>query len=516
MTELVILYFLLAGLIFYFAVETFLKNKNSPFHKATSLLLLSISLLFVIYCLKGVVPDHAVRDIIVFVEFPLYVVKTCIMVEWFRILANPSLSLMDMWKRWGIYVPFLLLIPLFPLDHALIQSVYHYTYVHYIEFGPLIYVFGAFFLSYSGYIFVILRKYREKPRKGNYSLHYLQAGFTLFFVWIILFGYISRMMDWFQQLPLMFIYADLFLIAALILVIRKHDFLPAFEKRYEILFEESPIAIILINEYLQLKDVNKQAEYLFQREKQELLHESLKTYLPREVFFEFRERWRSATEESRGLRNYELSLFQETTGGEIHLVLDSQFIQLDNKLMQYVMIQDITAAKNNEREVTYLAYHDSMTGLYNRRYFQQKLESMLAGGQYLSLILMDLDNFKQINDTFGHHVGDEVICHAGSILSSVLPEKASAARLGGDEFAVILPETPGGKQPEMFARQFIEKMREPYRYETADLELSCSIGITKSGEPPGTSEQLLIEADRAMYEAKREGKSGYKNYHEKS
>ncbi|RSL32402.1 diguanylate cyclase [Salibacterium salarium] len=514
-----IFYFFIAGIIFYLSVETYVKNKKSIFHRVTALLLLCVSLLFVTYFLKLTLPENVTEGLVVFLEFPLNIIKFCLIAEWFRImLTSRTLYLQGFFKRWGMYVPAVFLIPLFSIDGWLVQSIQHYPLAQYIEFGPLTYVYSMFYIGYGVYIFWLLfqSQHPASIESTSYLLRYFRIGFTLYFLWGLIFGTLFIYVDFFKDIPLLVMYGDLLLIASFRMVMNKYDFLPHYEKRYQILFEQSPIAIILADGYLRIKDANKQAEELFQRKPKWLIGTSLNKFVPRDTFNYFRSISKKARNGNEGLRNYELTLQHSITNRELHLVVDSQFLELDNEMMQYFMVQDITQSKINEKEVMYLAYHDSLTGLANRYSFKQKAEKLIAeekksDGYKLSLLLMDLDNFKQINDTFGHHTGDEVIQHISRVIKDLLPDDGFAARLGGDEFAILLIEE-GRTTAESFVRKYLEKMQEPFFTESISIPLSCSIGISYVTDEVSDVNQLQKQSDRAMYAAKRDGKSTFRTY----
>jgi len=181
-------------------------------------------------------------------------------------------------------------------------------------------------------------------------------------------------------------------------------------------------------------------------------------------------------------------------------------------------VHDITERKSFEGQLQYLADHDALTGMFNRRRFEQELERELAraarygtGGAVLAI---DLDHFKYVNDTLGHSVGDELITRVGGIFRARLRATDVIARLGGDEFAVILP---GADQSEavLVAENLLNALREEGRVDSATngpKRVSASIGIAPFGEATLTREELLVEADIAMYDAKEGGRDRLEVY----
>lgn len=175
------------------------------------------------------------------------------------------------------------------------------------------------------------------------------------------------------------------------------------------------------------------------------------------------------------------------------------------------LVRDITARKMELNDLQFVANHDALTGLYNRRYFVNELERWLAlerrGRHPVSaLMFIDLDRFKAINDRFGHAAGDEVLIQVSRILHGRARESDIVARMGGDEFAMLLHDV----KPE-FALQVAEAFRErvnQYRYvngsETADV--GCSIGVTMLDKNVGTLAEVIAQADQACYESKHAGR----------
>ncbi|HEY4332356.1 MAG TPA: GGDEF domain-containing protein [Ilumatobacteraceae bacterium] len=161
----------------------------------------------------------------------------------------------------------------------------------------------------------------------------------------------------------------------------------------------------------------------------------------------------------------------------------------------------VEALEHSRQELTYDATHDHLTGLVNRSLFTQRIDAMIAAGTPGSLLFIDLDNFKQVNDRFGHHAGDEVLCLVGNRLCAEVRTSDSVARLAGDEFAVLLAGAD-----EVHAGRLAERLVQQLSVDAGDdgsVPVTASIGIVSWRAPMAMSAQsLLAEADRAMYVAK--------------
>ena len=167
----------------------------------------------------------------------------------------------------------------------------------------------------------------------------------------------------------------------------------------------------------------------------------------------------------------------------------------------------------NQR-VAYLAYHDSLTELPNRALFQDRLQQSVLrshrDGRGFTVLLIDLDGFKEVNDALGHHAGDLVLQEVATRLRGSLRASDTVARLGGDEFAVLLPATDVNRA-ELAARKVLHDLEPPFVADGRPLMVTASIGIAGVPWHASTSEELLQKADSAMYVAKSE-KSGYTVY----
>ena len=169
------------------------------------------------------------------------------------------------------------------------------------------------------------------------------------------------------------------------------------------------------------------------------------------------------------------------------------------------------ALKESEQRFRKLSITDDLTGIYNSRYFlnrlQDEIERANRYGHPLSLLILDLDNFKKYNDTHGHVVGDEVLAKTGEILLKSLRKTDSAYRYGGEEFAVILPET-GGNQAVHFAER-IRKGFEKHAFlirQDGSLSVTASIGVAQYKQREEIS-AFIKRADENMYTAKKQGKN---------
>ncbi len=189
------------------------------------------------------------------------------------------------------------------------------------------------------------------------------------------------------------------------------------------------------------------------------------------------------------------------------------------QLNQYVAVfSDISAIKDSQHELAQLANYDPLTGLPNRLLFTDRATQALASAQVhkrgCALLLIDLDHFKIINDSLGHNIGDQLLKAVGERLQHLFGSGISLARLGGDEFAVLAENCPQVVQAAALAQRVIEGLKEPFQLDGHQLFISASIGISLFPSDALNAEQLLRNADSALFKAKNAGREGYALYTE--
>lgn len=170
---------------------------------------------------------------------------------------------------------------------------------------------------------------------------------------------------------------------------------------------------------------------------------------------------------------------------------------------------DISQAKATEARILHLANHDPLTGLANRTRFLEELSQVIETGNHPSLLYLDLDRFKPVNDTYGHHVGDQLLQAVARRLRSATREEDRIARLGGDEFAIIRGSSTDRAELQATAERLVQALGQPFSIDGHRVRIGVSIGIAVAPEDGDTAEQLTRNADQAMYRAKNEGRHRY-------
>jgi diguanylate cyclase (GGDEF)-like protein/PAS domain S-box-containing protein len=183
-------------------------------------------------------------------------------------------------------------------------------------------------------------------------------------------------------------------------------------------------------------------------------------------------------------------------------------IRVDEKWVGIAILRDITERKAHEAELERMALHDGLTGLPNRTLLNDRIEHAIRSaqrdGDEMAVLLLDLDRFKDLNDTLGHHVGDLLLTEVGPRLQQPLRGSDTVARLGGDEFAILLLGPADLEMACRIAERIVEALRQPFAIQELTLEVGVSIGVALYPDHGTTAHELLQHADVAMYAAKRD------------
>jgi len=215
------------------------------------------------------------------------------------------------------------------------------------------------------------------------------------------------------------------------------------------------------------------------------------------------------------LKNYQVKFILK--GGTEHIWLDLRASRVDFKGTKSVLgiVRDISKQKEAEEVIWQQANFDSLTGLPNRRMFRDRLEQEIKNSErnatILAVLFLDLDHFKEVNDTLGHNKGDLLLVEASKRLQECVREVDTVARLGGDEFVILLKQVDDSTNLDKIAKNILAQMCKPFELGLDPVYISGSIGITLYPIDATEFEDLLKNADQAMYAAKDEGRNRY-NY----
>ncbi|MFH1044443.1 MAG: EAL domain-containing protein [Pseudomonadota bacterium] len=197
-------------------------------------------------------------------------------------------------------------------------------------------------------------------------------------------------------------------------------------------------------------------------------------------------------------------------GYNIPVELVGKTLHLKGETHRLGVLRDVTARKHAEARIRYLAHHDMLTGLPNRAYLTERLATILAlarrHGTLVAIMFIDLDNFKTVNDSLGHHVGDAVLREVAARIKEVLREADMVSRLGGDEFLVILADFAAPEDAATVAHKLLQTISAPIALEGQQLCTRASIGISVFPRDGDNADDLIRHSDAAMYGAKENGR----------
>ena len=233
------------------------------------------------------------------------------------------------------------------------------------------------------------------------------------------------------------------------------------------------------------------------------------------------------------LRNWSLSEQRESktfetqyrrhTGEHFPVEVCGSIITLNEDNYFLASFRDITDRKKDQERVRFLAYNDVLTGLPNRRFLNENLEGIINTARENSdvggLLFVDLDRFKSINDSMGHHIGDALLVEVAKRIIPCLPESGIATRIGGDEFVLLIPSLADNvheaqQSATHLAVTLLSELSQAFRLEETDLFISASIGIRLFPSDKENDVDVLHQADSAMYEAKESGRNSFRFYNQ--
>ncbi|WLD92473.1 EAL domain-containing protein [Alkalihalobacillus sp. AL-G] len=210
--------------------------------------------------------------------------------------------------------------------------------------------------------------------------------------------------------------------------------------------------------------------------------------------------------------------YQHESG--VYIVIEARAVPVlsdSNQVKQVVVVaRDITERKKTEETIKEMAYHDSLTGLPNRRKFQEDLDRMIEkcrhSNEVIGVLFLDMDRFKVINDSLGHAFGDRVLQVIASRLRDVLQDTGMVYRMSGDEFTVLMPCIHNTSTVVYLAQEILQIFEEPLLIDEHEFRISTSIGIALYPDDGEDAETLLVYSDMAMYRAKEKGRNSFQFY----
>ena len=283
------------------------------------------------------------------------------------------------------------------------------------------------------------------------------------------------------------------------------------KNRFRRTFEMAGVGILQLSRDFTILDVNRKVCELVQLEACELIHEKLASLIGEQTFSVLQQELENAEEKDIDDVRLEVQLHHSNGTEFWALLMISLSDDTHHEEELILVMEDITERKESEEKLRHFALYDSLTKLPNRAMLMQTLKNAIARhhrhDNYLFAVLfLDLDRFKNVNDSLGHTAGDELLVVLGERLVKTLRENDLVARLGGDEFAVVLDSIQSKEDVHNIAQRLLSEIEQPFTLMGREVFISASIGITHCDGDYHEPGDLLRDADAAMYRSKEGGR----------
>jgi len=507
-------YFLPTVILTALATDVYMRNKSSATNRIFSALLLLFAYQYICQTLAYLLPPEA--GILV---YRWGTVPVSIATLFFSLLFYVKVTKVERnMPRWLLYafgyVPFLSIFVLSTCTDTIISGWY-------IDEPWLRIAKGGLYPAYNVYMLLVtatgnillyfgMKRSNEEREKQKFRKMLLLANISMVigFLTAAEAGLISHF-D-LPAMPELGLIASLFWAWSFRMEMVKHNFFPYQLQIYEMLHRRSTFGIIIADRNGKIVEVNPAAKQVL-----DLLQTKVRLVTdlyPEPVREEKLEQYKIdfARRELKKDREMELAVSE---GRTLLAAWDNGFLDFDDQQLQIYIARDITEQRANENKVAFLAYHDPLTGLANRAQMYdriaQAIDRATEDHRFLfAVLLIDLDDFKRVNDSYGHYAGDRLLAHVAETIRNAVGSLGISARLGGDEFVVLLT----GVASEGTARKIAERLvsdfeNRPLQLPTQTIRISSSIGMSCFPRDGRDVDTLLQAADAAMYKAKGGGKN---------
>lgn len=370
--------------------------------------------------------------------------------------------------------------------------------------------------------------YRRRAEFCKSSLHALFFAVAFMLISEVFFQIHTRVTDLahvfghaYKILAYMFLYQAIFLDSVKAPIVRLQQARAAVEeseRRHRDLLENAPDAIMVVDGQGAIQMVNGRLEQMFGYRRAELLGKQMEVLVPqcyRDQHREHRQDYATAPRLRPMANKLDLAGFH-SDGKEVPLDISLSTFHSAEGMQVTAFLRDISERRRMEADLRHQATHDALTGLPNRALFQDRLAQAIVQARrherMVAIILLDLDNFKAVNDGWGHNYGDQLLGDVAKRLTTVLRQDDTVARLGGDEFVLLLPDLGHLEEVGEVADKITQVFAEPFPVGGNEAFASASLGVTVFPVDGEDVTSLLRNADVAMYRAKSEGRGGIRYY----
>ncbi|MCM3786190.1 sensor domain-containing diguanylate cyclase [Neobacillus mesonae] len=496
---------------FYMAITLIHRNRKSMLNLIAAFLMLAFFFYFLgEYIKTSLLPQYQMQ-IVLYGNAPMLLFVICFLVHLCILIGTPITSNLKRWlpviyaspfTLWGIF--------LVAKDH---RELYDMSITDgRSPLDPLFLLLTIIFVA--GYILIsviILAVCWRRTREARLRMitRSLLLSLLSLFTWFILVTILlqSQILTTPSAMILYFIG---YLSWAVILrhLIGKHDIMPDYRKLFYILFKSAPTAILLLDKKGTVMDMNPRAKQWFEG----IPIQEIPSH------FEFHNGMSLSdildlTDQGKDNAAYWEMRVNHHHNGYFDLMIGLDLVDGANEELFVMHLTDVTPLKETQRKLLesekgykHLAHHDSLTNLYNRAAIQEQLQHKIDRRECFALALIDLDNFKPVNDTFGHHVGDLYLQHIAHIFNSTAQPGDLIGRIGGDEFVIVISCSQECDVTERINSRLSLLSSKPFKYEGTEIPISFSAGVSVYPTDAPDVTKLLMKADEAMYTAKRKRK----------
>lgn len=507
----------------YMAITLIHRNTKSLLNRIAAFLMLAFLFYFIGEYVKTSLLPHYQMQIVLYGNSPMLLFVICFLVHLCVLMGEPITSSL---KRW---LPLIYAAPFTLWAVFLATKDHHVLYDASVTDGrspldplflllTLIFVAGYILLSV---VILAVSCYRTQEIRLKKILgSMLLSLFGLFGWFIVVTALLQSKLLTSRNAMILYFIGYLLWAVALRHFIGKHNIMPDYRKLFHILFKSAPTAILLLDGKGAVREMNPRAKQWFEG----IAEEEIPRHFDSKDGLSLAELLRSFQQEREDSTQWEVRIHNPNQR-DLDLIMGLDVLQEANEELFVMHLTDVTSLKDTERRLLesegrykHFAHHDSLTELYNRAAIQEQLQAKLAEDRPFAVVLVDLDHFKPINDTYGHLVGDLYLEHIASMFKAHARPEDLIGRFGGDEFVIAFSCADDSDIRQMVDHRLSPLYDNQFLYEGTRIPISFSAGVSvypKDGQDINT---LLKKADEAMYRVKRSGhdRNSYFMTHESS
>ncbi|MNQ80195.1 Cyclic di-GMP phosphodiesterase Gmr [compost metagenome] len=492
---------------FYMAITLIYRNMRSMINRIAALLMLAFQLYFLgEYIKTSLLPQYQMQ-IVLYGNSPMLLLVICCLVHLCVLIGSPTTSSFKRWLPYIYAAPYLLwLVFLITKDHRVLFNAD-------VTDGrsPLDPLFLLLTVSFiAGYILLsvvilAISWYRASKIKHRQVLLSLLLSLFSLFAWFIVVTSILQLAFVTSRMAMILFFIGYLLWAVTLRhLIGKYDIMPDYRKLFHILFKSAPTAILLLDQKGAIIEMNPRAkQWLCGIPSRDIMN-----------YFQFEDKLNLVEKLALIQQENEVQWEAQLNNphkGNLDVVMGLELIEETNEKLFVMHLTDVTSLKVAERKLLkseqnykYLAHHDSLTDLYNRPAIQEQLLEKIARHDCFALILIDLDNFKPINDIYGHFIGDLYLKHFARVLEDCSQPDDMIGRIGGDEFVWIISSMGDNSELENTVNTRLSLLlRTPFPHNGMEIPISFSAGFSLHPRDATDVTILMKIADEAMYRTKR-------------